>query len=150
MNKVMNYADFTYERLIATLLGERGYVVYMDDLDSTENYLFSPAMAILTPVSITDKSGGVRGRVTSQLTFLLSKNASHMSPEDASQLWRDLRCDAIGVACELQKVSSVVALSGLKLSSYERGNRKTNEVSVKVSVTIISNFDSSADSTELV
>ncbi len=150
MNKVMNYADFTYEQLIAELLQERDYVAYLGDLDTTTNYLSSPSVAIINPITISDKSGVDRCRLTSQLTFVLAKSAAHLSSEQASLLWRDVRCEAIEVVCELQKVSSVVALSGLKISPYERGNSRVSEVAIKVSVTIISNFDSSTASTELV
>lgn len=146
----MNYLNLTYEAIVADAVREMGYTPSLDGVVAEELRMTAQKMAILSPVEILGREGGVRGRLTSKINFVLLINAATASPNEVARVWRELKCDALEVVEQVREAMGVVDLQGVEVTPYTRSNASYREIAVAVEIKAVSSYTYDSEAAQIV
>lgn len=146
----MNRVFSSYEQLVAELARCRGYTPFLEIVTSEASLSPSPNIAIVQPSTIDEIEGGDRCRISSVVTLYLFKNAAKIGQAGRSTLWREIRCDAIEIVCEVNNNPCVLSLSDLEIAPSSRKDKRSEEVGLKVCFTVVSNYNARFRSIQMV
>lgn len=146
----MNRVFFSYEQLIAELAKCRGYTPFLEIVTGEASLAPSPNIAIIRPSTIDEWAGGERSRISSILTLYLFRNAAKIGQAGRSNLWREIKCDALEIVCEVGNNLHVLSISDVEITPCSRKEGKGEEVGLKICLTVDSNYDTRFRSIQMV
>ncbi|MFI3304894.1 MAG: hypothetical protein R3Y68_00090 [Rikenellaceae bacterium] len=128
------------ESLLASYASEIGYDVQMGSNWNTKLMYDGRKYLLVKAASVSEKVGESRGRITFEVSFIALKCCSYSSVVVISDLWRDLRCDAMKILNMLEMSGEVLGCSEVAIEPLTKRISNYDEVAVELTATVVANY----------
>lgn len=136
----MNRNLINLEALVSSAAQQHGYrPYYCSSLKMIPKVQSMPAVVIY-PSEVVEKEGIVRCRITNQIEFLLVKSGVTLSQEQKMQTLSDMRLDILKMLNVVELYVNVVEVTDLKIEVDESPLMHTDDLQLRATVTLLSNF----------
>lgn len=128
------------EELITELVSEKGYSPRLGlEWDTKWRYELSQYV-LIRPILLCEKRGVKRGRIAAKISFILLKCHAESNINDISQMWREVKQDAVEIITEIEQEGAILELSKVEIAPLKKEISSYKEVAVEVTATVVANY----------
>ncbi len=128
------------ESLLASYGSEMGYDVQVGSDWNTKVIYEGRKYMLVRAVSVSDKVGESRGRITFEVSFVVLECCSYGSVGAMSDLWNDLRRDAMRILNRLEVSGEVLGCSEVEIEPLTKQISSYNEAAVELTASVVANY----------
>ncbi len=130
----------SFEAAIAQTAQQMGYSVTLSQSSAKNQSTDQLPAAIVYNSTLTSKSGVERCRLTTEVEFLLVKNGVSYSDSEKNTIAADMRCDALEIMRLLKTYQNIIEVTKLKVLADSGYMSQFDDIGVRVTATIVSNY----------
>lgn len=136
----MNRDIISFEAALAQTAQQMGYNAILAQSKDKNQTLDQMPTAIVYNSTLTDKSGVERCRLTTEVEMLLVKNGLSHSEGEKNMIATGMKCDALEIVRRLTVYPNIVKLTELNVELDTDYMSRFDDVGVRVTATILSNY----------
>ncbi len=130
----------SYELLLARFASQIGYVPKLGQAWGDKQRYEGGSHVLIKPVSVSEKVGEAKGRLTSQIDFILVKCHATRNQTAILEMWSNLKSDALSIINQLETSGYLLSCGEVEVEAVTTQISKYDEVAVEVTATVVSNF----------